>query len=291
MSNQKKGLLFALASAVLYGLIPILGKKFVTDFSPLFVAFVLTLIIDLYFAGIALWRKDLFHNFQGKELRYVILIGIFAALGSIFAFLGLSVGRASHAGFFFQFEVFFAAILAFFILKEKLYKIQIRGLLIMFIGAYIFGTSLSYSFETGSLFFLGSALLWGANDVIVKNKIKHFSPFFLAFGRNFFSLIILFPISVQYIPDNLKKLEIQDIFYFLLYGLIAAGLIILLYSAFKYVKTAEAVSYQLLAPIITGVIAFYIFGERLNTIQLIGGAIILVGLYLMAQSSKRLIKR
>lgn len=288
MSNRSKGLLLAFISSILYGIIPLLGKKFVSNFHPLFVALVLTSIVDLYFAGIALWRKDLFHNFQRKELKFVILIGIFAALGSIFSFLGLSIGKASHAGFFFQFETFFAAILASFFLKEKLYKNQIRGLVLMFIGAYVFGTSLSYSFEIGNLLFLGSAFAWSINDVVAKSMVKHFSPFFIAFGRNFFSLIILFPISFRYIPENLQKLAIQDVFYFLLYGLVVAGLILFLYIAFKYIKTAEALSYQLLSPILTAVLAFFIFGERLNTIQLIGGVAILVGLYLMVQSSKRL---
>ena len=291
MHNRTKGLLFAFISSILYGTIPIIGKTFVHNFHPLFVAFILTLIVDLYFVGITLWRKDLFDNFKRKEIIWVILLGVFAALGSIFAFFGLSVSRASHAGFFFQFEVFFAAILAFFFLKEKLYKNQIKGLVLMGIGAYLFGTSLSYSFETGSLFFLGSAFLWGANDVIVKNKIKHFSPFFLAFGRNFFSLIILFPISVRYIPENLQKLNMQDLFYFLFYGLIVAGTILLLYIAFRHIRTAEATSYLLFSPIITAVGAFLIFGEQLNTIQLIGGAVIIVGLYLMTQSSRRLTKR
>jgi len=241
------------------------------------------LLADFFLGVIAFWRKEIFHNLNLKNIFWAAVLGFFSALGSIFAFLGLSVGRANEAGFLFQLETFFAAILAFLFLKEKLYKIQIRGLLIMGIGAYIFGTSLSYSFEIGNLFFLGSAFVWSINSVIAKSMVKHFSPFFLAFGRNFFSLIILFPISVRYIPDNLKKLEVQDVFYFLLYGLVVAGLILLLYFAFRYIKTAEAVSYQLLSPILTAIMAFLIFGERLNTIQLIGGAIILLGLFLMIQ--------
>ena len=283
MYNKTKGFLFALFSSILYGTIPIIGKAFVHNFHPLFVAFVLTLIVDLYFLGFTLWRKDLFHNFQRKELKYVVLIGICAALGSIFAFLGLSIGSASEAGFLFQLETFFAAILAFLLLKEKLSINQVGGLALMFVGAYIFSTSLSFSFELGSLFFLGSAFLWGANDVIVKNKIKHFSPFFLAFGRNFFSLFILFPLAIQYLPENLQKLTGQDVFYFLLYGLIVAGIILSLYYALGLIKTAEAVSYQLFSPLITVVIAFFIFGERLNTIQLIGGTFILGGLFLMTK--------
>ena len=291
MSNQKKGIVFALASAVLYGLIPILGKKFVADFPPLFVAFMVTILAGFFIGVIAFWRKEIFRNLILKNIFWVATLGFFAALGSIFAFLGLSIGRASEAGFLFQLETFFAAILAFFFLKEKLSQNQVLGLVAMLIGGYIFSTSLSFSFEMGSLFFIGSAFVWGINDIIVKRKRKNLSPFFLAFGRNFFSLFILFPLAIQYLPENLQKLTGQDVFYFLIYGLVVSGIILSLYFALGFIKTAEALSYQLFSPIITSIIAFFIFGERLSTIQLIGGGVILVGLYLMAQSSKRLIKR
>jgi len=291
MSNQKKGITFALTSAVLYGLTPILGKKFVADFPPLFVAFMVVLLADFFIGVVAFWRKEIFRNLILKNIFWVATLGFFAALGSIFAFLGLSIGRANEAGFLFQLETFFAAILAYLFLKEKLSQNQVRGLVLMLIGGYIFSTSFSFSFEIGNLFFLGSAFVWGINDIIVKSKVRHSSPVFLAFGRNFFSLFILFPLAIQYLPENLQKLTGQDVFYFLLYGMVVSGLILSLYFAFGYIKTAEALSYQLLSPILTAIIAFFIFGERLNTIQLIGGMVILVGLFLMAQSSRGLIKR
>lgn len=291
MSDQKKGIAFALVSAALYGLIPILGKKFVADFPPLFVAFMVVLLADFFIGVVAFWRKEIFRNLILKNIFWVAALGFFAALGSIFAFLGLSIGRASDAGFLFQLEIFFAAILAFLFLKEKLSQNQVGGLVLMFVGTYVFSTSLSYSFEIGNLFFLGSAFVWGINDIIVKRKRKNLSPFFLAFGRNFFSLFILFPLAIQYLPENLQKLTGQDVFYFLIYGLVVSGIILSLYFAFGYIKTAEALSYQLFSPILTAIIAFYIFGERLNTIQLIGGVVILVGLYLMTQSSRGLAKR
>jgi len=283
MSNQKKGIAFALVSTVLYGLIPILGKKFVADFPPLFVAFTVVLLADFFIGVAAFWRKEIFRNLTLKNIFWVAVLGFFAALGSIFAFLGLSIGRASDAGFLFQLETFFAAILAYLFLKEKLSQNQVGGLVLMFIGAYVFSTSLSFSFEIGNLYFLGSAFVWGINDIIVKSKRKNLSPFFLAFGRNFFSLLILFPLAMQYLPENLQKLTGQDIFYFLLYGMVVSGLILSLYFAFGYIKTAEAMSYQLFSPILTAIIAFFIFGERLTTIQLVGGAVILVGLFLMTK--------
>lgn len=287
MSNQNKGFVFALASAALYGLIPILGKKFVADFPALFVAFIVTLLAGFFIGIIAFWRKEIFRNLTLKNIFWVAVLGFFAALGSIFAFLGLTVGRANEAGFLFQLETFFAAILAFSLLKEKLSAIQIRGLVLMFIGAYVFSTSLSFSFEMGNLLFLGSAFVWGINDVIVKSKVRHSSPFFLAFGRNFFSLFILFPLAIQYLPENLQKLTGQDVFYFLLYGLVVSGVILSLYFAFGYIKTAEATSYQLLSPIITAVIAFFVFGEYLSNIEVVGAIFILLGVFLMGRRLKQ----
>lgn len=280
MTNRNKGLFFAFISAVLYGTIPLFDKIFVHYFHPLFVALGLTFIVDLYFLIVCLFRRDFLKNFMCKEIIWVVMLGIFAAIGSILVFSGLLSGKASHAGFFFQFETFFASILAFFVLKEKLNKKQIKGLICMFAGAYIFITSFSYSFETTSLFFLGSAFVWGANDVIVRSKIKHFSPFFLAFGRNFFSLCILLPIAIRYVPENLQKVSFENLIYFLIYGLVVAGTILLLYIAFRYVKIVEAISYQTFSPVVAAVSAFFILGERLSGIQIIGGAVILFGLYL-----------
>ena len=284
MSNKHRGLLFSFISSICFGLLPLLGKTFISTFHPLFVAFVVTGIVDLYFAKLALFRKDLFKNFFHKEIMWVVLIGAFAALGSTLAFFGLLLGKATSAGFLFQFETFFASILAVIFLKEKLNKGQIKGLIFMFVGVYLFSVSFSTYFELGNLFFLGSAFFWGANDIIVKSKLRYFSPFFLAFGRNFFSLPILFLLAREHIIDNLQKVTLHDAIYFLLYGVLSAATVLFLYLAFRHIKTAEATSFQLFSPAITAVGAFFIFGERLSFVQLGGGIIILLGLYLMTRS-------
>lgn len=286
MSDRTKGLTFALLSAILYGFIPILGKKFVTIFSPLFVALLVVVIADFYLAAIALWRKELFKNLFKKDIKWVVLIGFLAALGSILSFVGLSVGKANEAGFFFQFETFFAAILAFFFLKEKLSFRQVAGLIVMFLGAYIFSSAFQASFRLGNLLFLGAAFVWGLNDVIIRKTSKQFSSFFLSFGRNFFSALFLLPLAYKYIPQNIEKINSVQLIYFFLYGAVVAGIILSLYHAFRYIKTAEATSFQLLSPIITLTVAFLVFQETLSKLGLLGGGLILVGLYLITQFKK-----
>ena len=286
MSDRKKGLIFAFSSAILYGLIPILGKKFVLEFSPLFVALIVTLISDIYFAGIVLWRRELFSNLFRKQIRWVVLVGFLAALGSVLSFVGLSVGKANEAGFFFQFETFFAAILAFLFLQEKLTRHQIIGLGIMFLGAYIF--SFHGTFNLGNLFFLATALLWGLNDTIIRRKNRDFSSFFLAFGRSFFSALFLLPLAYRYIPQNVEKITITNIYFFLIYGGVVAGILLSKYFALRYLKTAEATAFQVASPVVTLVVAFFVLREQLVSIQLIGGSLVLAGLYLTTRPKKLL---
>lgn len=286
MSNRSKGLLFALVSAILYGTIPILGKKIIVDFPPLFVALIVTLIAGFFLGVVGFWKKEIFHKLLLKNIIWIAILGFLAALGSIFSFFGLSIGRANEAGFLFQFGTFFSTILAFIFLKEKLSYFQVSGLIIMFVGAYVFTGGISLSFKMGNIFFLSAAFVWGVNDVIVRKKVSNLPPLFLSFGRNFFSSIFLLPLAIGFIPQSVAKMSAGSIVYFLVYGFVVAGIILTIYTALKYIKVAEATSFQLLIPIITATISFFILGERLNTIQLIGGAIILGGLFLMTKNSK-----
>lgn len=281
MSDRAKGLLFALLAAFFYGLFPIFGKKFVSIFSPLFVALAVTITAGLFLTILALWKKELLKNLLKKNLKWVILLGFFAALGSYSSFVGLSMGTAIAAGFLFQFQTFFVAILAFILLKEKLSSYQILGLIIMLIGAAVFSAPLSSSLNLGNLFFLFSAFVWGLNNVITRSKARELSPFFLAFGRNTFSVLFLLPFAYKYIHENIELVKVVHISYFLLYGAVIAGFLLALYTALRFVKAAEATSFQLLSPLITLSIAYIFLGEQLSAVQLLGGLLVLSGLYLI----------
>lgn len=281
MSNRTKGFLLALLAAVIYGFIPILGKKFVTIFSPLFAAIVVIIVSDLYLIAVAFLKGELFRNILNKSARWVVVLGLFASLGSYFSFVGLTHGKASAAGFFFQFEAFFAAILAFVFLREKLSRYQIIGLVLMLGGAAIF--SMPLTFNLGNLFFLAAALAWGFNGVITRSKVRELSPFFLAVGRNTFSGLFLSLVAYKYVGSNINLVTPVSGFFFLIYGLAIAGFLLSSYSALKFIKAGEATSVQFLAPLFTLLVAFVVLGERFTILQLFGGALVLSGLYLIVK--------
>lgn len=286
MSDRTKGLLFALLAATFYGLIPIFGKKFVSIFSPLFVALIVTIVADFYLTALVIWKKELFKNLFKNGARWVILLGFLAALGSYSSFVGLSLGKASAAGFFFQFEAFFAAILAFVLLREKLSSYQTIGLVIMIFGATVFSIPLSSSLNLGNLFFLFAAFVWGLNVVITRSKARELSPFFLAFGRSTFSALFLLPVSYNYIQESMGIIQSVHVLFLLLYGAVIAGFLLSSYTSLRFIKAAETTSFQLISPLITVAIASVLLGESLTVIQLLGGLLVLSGLYLIVKNKK-----
>ena len=268
---------------MLYGTIPIFGKISVTIFSPLFVTFTIPLVVAILLGLIVVIKKKVIKNLAKKDVLWILALGFFAALGSLFSFKGLSLGRASDAGFLLQLEIVFAAILAYIFLKEKLFTKQIIGLIFMIFGVYVFFFGEVFPLRIANILFLSASFVWGINDVIVRKNLKTLSPFYLAFGRYFFSSIIIFPFAASSFYENTKKVTIENALFLLLYAILIAGLILLLYHALKYVKTAEAIAFQLLAPILTAIISFFFLGERMEIARLVGGIVILVGLFLMIE--------
>lgn len=278
MSDRTRGFLFALLAAFFYGLVPVLGKKFVSIYPPLFLAFTITIATDVFLTTLALIKRELFKNLFKKTTLWVILLGFFAALGSYFSFVGLTSGSASAAGFFFQFQAFFSALLAFIFLREKLSRFQVLGLIVMLLGAYFFSSP--FSVNLGNIFFLSAAFVWGINSVITR-KIRQVSPFFQAFGRNTFSALFLLPITYKSVLENFSSINFHNIPYFMLYGGVLAGFFIASYISLRLIKAGESTSLQIVSPLITVIIAFVFLGELLTRNEILGGLFVLSGLYLI----------
>jgi drug/metabolite transporter (DMT)-like permease len=290
MSERQKGFLFALASAFLYGLVPVLGKIAVSDFHPIFVAFVVTLASSFYLGiGFFFYKKKL--SFSKRQVHWVLLIGLFSTVGSVAGFSGLLFGKANEAGFLFQFEIFFVAILANFFLKEKLYKHQYVGLIFMLIGAGIFSHLEIKSVGFGSILFLTAALAWGISDIIARGKASRIThPLYIALGRSIFSSVFLLPLVILFARD-IPGVSAGNLYYFLLYGVIVAGIFFFLYLSLKYTKATNTISFYILSPIIASLGSFIFLGEYLSFQQIIGGGIILVSIILVLREKLVVFKK
>ena len=135
------------------------------------------------------------------------------------------------------------------------------------------------------LLIIGATILWALENVIAKktmleNKDTNYA---VSFSRMFFGAIFLFGVAVlQNKIDLILALRMDQWFYIF----VSSGLLFLYiytyYYGLKFIKVSKAASLLLLAPVISLVIGATYFGEPVPPMQLLGSALILVGVYKVA---------
>lgn len=134
---SKLGLLASLSSAIFYGCFSLFGKKLTGDYSPW------TILLYIFgFASLTLLPFQLFNPspfpYQFPALLYFIGLILISTISG-FALYTTALGRlqASIASITATSEIVFAAVLAYFILGEKLDLWQIFGALLIISGVVL----------------------------------------------------------------------------------------------------------------------------------------------------------
>ncbi|MCC9074441.1 DMT family transporter [Flavobacterium sp. F-65] len=168
-----KGYLFAIISAVSYGLIPLFILPIKAINFPMDTALFYRFFISALFLLAYLMYKKETIKVDRKEFFILLLLGVFYALSAEFLFLGydyLSPGIASTI--LFVYPVIVALTMVFFF-KERINKLTIVSLFITICGVFVLSTKDSVF----SINFLGLAVtlicaLFYALYIIVVNKAK-----------------------------------------------------------------------------------------------------------------------
>lgn len=157
LTNQKKGIYFAFITAFISG-ISIFLNKFALDVvkPPLYFTSIKNFSVGILIACIILFSRELesIKKLKKKELAYLFLIGVVG--GSIpfyLYFTGLSQIPAINGAIIHKTLVIWVAIFAIPFLKEKLSKIQISAVLLLFISNFMIGGFKGFEFSRGKCLF------------------------------------------------------------------------------------------------------------------------------------------
>ncbi|WP_232699551.1 DMT family transporter [Brevibacillus daliensis] len=124
-----------------------------------------------------------------------------------------------------------------------------------------------------------ATLLWGSNFLVGKNMLHNLPPFTLTFMRWGFAFLILLPFIWKPLRENYKTYLAlwKEI---LLMGFLGIGLFTgLVYWGMEHTSTVNASLLSSLTPIFIGVVAYFMLHERMNSNQLIGIVISLLGVF------------
>ena len=278
MSDTLKGYLFALVSALTYGMIPLfmIPLKKLDFFSVDTALFYRFLIAAILILGYLVFYQKESVKINLKEGFVLSILGLFYALSAEFLFIAydfLSPGIASTI--FFIYPIMVALILGIFF-KEKITLATTISLVIVVVGVGVLSIKDNFEINYIGLFVsLLGALMYALYMIIVnKTKIKASGVKVSFYSMVFTSLFFLIKTLVLGNSVAIPSLEIG--IHLALFSLITTALsVVSLVYAIKYIGSTPTAIMGAVEPVVAVMISVGLFDETL-TFSLIAGVIIII---------------
>jgi len=264
-----------------------IGLKYVPPITLVWMRFALGLVI----IGAIVALRHQFSLPKPKDWFYFALLGF---LGITFhqwlQSTGLITSAATTTGWIVASMPIFIALLGWLVLKEKLNWLQALGILLAAFGVLLVITHgdlnalVSGKFGTpGDILILISAPNWAVFTILSRRGLKTYPAalmmfYVMAFGWLFSS--ILFVAGRGW--ESIHNIATDGWLALGFLGVFCSGVAyIFWYDALKVLPVAQVGTYLYIEPVVTVIVAFLLLGERITLAGVLGGAVILLGIYLV----------
>ncbi|MGD1044969.1 MAG: EamA family transporter [Bacteroidota bacterium] len=228
----------------------------------------------------------LFAAFFFRRLRTIskdavvkgLVLGVLLFLGFMLQTIGMKFTTASKSAFITGLMVVFTPIFQL-VIERKAPKIgNIIGVVLVAIGLYLLTSPKGSEFNIGDALTLVCAVLFSIYTVYLGVYGKDHDPAHLTFIQ-FASTAILAAIAIPFLET--AYMNLTDNFLLNLAYLAVMPTVVALYVMAKYQKyttpTRSAIIYSMEPPI-AAIFAFFIVGEQIGMVGIVGGILILSGL-------------
>lgn len=247
----------------------------------------------LLFAWARLARRPL-TPMHRRDWPLVIGLGLTAIAGYNWLFLtGLTLAPASDGAIIVPgLAPVFTAILAGALLGERLGTRGFVGLGVAVIGLLLVvgpGGGTEGGRLLGDLMFLAGAACWGVYSVLARIASRRFSPVSTTLYGTAFGTLILIPLAV--LEGGIGTLAtappeaLAGIAYLALFGTV--GAFVLFNLGVARIGAARATAFALLVPVVGVLSSVALLGEELGPLTVVGGAVVLIGLWLVEHRGAR----
>lgn len=230
-----------------------------------------------------------------KEHLFLMLIFSFLSVAffNTSLYVGLRDTTATNALLINSSTPIFIIIFSFFILRVKISKFQILGVIISMLGVIYLAVNGDFeklfglNFNKGDIWVIASSLSWALYSVILKFKPKDFVGFFPT--NVLLGTIMLFVVfyTQGYELSNISKLSLRA-HLVVAYIVIFASIIsfFLWHEAIREIGAGKAGQFAHLMPVFGIILAYIFLNESLHSYQILG--FLLVGFGLFLSLSKRI---
>jgi len=291
MSNSKLlTYIEALFAVVAWGASFIATKISLQEISPITIVW-LRFLMGVIILGIAVYLRGQFALPERREWGYFALLGF---LGITFhqwlQSNGLQTSEAGTTAWIVATTPVFMALLGWILLKESLGWLKTGGILLAFIGVLVvvskgnFGSiSIGKFGAPGDVLILISAVNWAVFSALSRRGLRSHPASLMMFYVMTIGWLIT---SMLFLTTNgfgeIDNLTLKGWIAVSFLGVFCSGLAyIAWYDALKVLTTAQTGVFLYIEPLVAVVVAFFLLGEAITSASLIGGAIILFGVWLV----------
>ncbi|MFA7253200.1 MAG: DMT family transporter [Patescibacteria group bacterium] len=275
--NLRIGTILAISAALLWA-VNIIITKFIlrAGENPINIIFWITLFALPFWLGLFLRKRQEAAKITKKDIWILLAIGIISTLFiAVVEAFAIKYTPAINYSFLIRSTLLFTIGFAAIFLGEKItLKKIILGVLIL-LGAYLVATGgkvISLSVGDG-LTLLEAALIAFGNTILGKIATKTMSSQLSSSGSFMFGLLpviaITFLTKSFAFPHTIPLLILLS-----LLGVISSSI---RFRAYEHCSASFLAMTYSLTPVFVSIIAFFLLGERLTPIQLIGGLLVVSG--------------
>jgi len=298
------GYVSAVASALLFGISSTLNKIALENVHPTIIAGMIYFIggIFLFAIHFSPLSKKILTLFESPEiepkittkdfriLAFVILCG--SVVAPLLLLNGLNQTTAINTSLLLNAESLFTALIAFVFLSERGTKKEYLGIAMLLVGVVFVTTNGEFQKLTlteniaGNLLIVGACLFWGIDNNLSRFLSKKRDIILITGLKCFIGGLALLAIAfVIGVPFSIPLISTP---YLLSVGAfsIAFSILLFLFALRKIGSMRTGVIYSL-SSLFGAVLAFLILRESFSFIQLLAGAIMLLGVYVLILYGKR----
>ena len=223
-------------------------------------------------------------------MKYILTGAVFISLYNIFFFMGTDRGAASVGGIIVpSFNPIITFIISVLLLKQVVYRKDIIGLILGFMGGMIvlkaWTLSLEQMIANGNMYFICASISWGIMSVISGRSHGHVST--LSFSFWVYTISALIYLGVTWNKDILLIFTYDWIFwvnmFFLSAGAMVFGTTVYFFGTAR-LGPEKASAFIFTVPVTALFFSVLLIGERLEMTTLLGGIMTMTAVYLINKS-------
>lgn len=293
VSNSTKGYIAVIAAAIMWASSGTVGKwLFAGDIIPLDVVQVRSTFASLLLAVFFAFRARHLFRIRTKDLGFLILLGsVVMALVQLTYFTTISKIQVAAAILLQYMAPIMVAFYSICFWRERLTGSKLFSLFLSLMGCYLVVGGYNFQLlqlnRVGILWGLASAVCYAAYALLGERGMHRYSPWTILFYAMFFSAItwhVFYP-PFQYLWAGYSVSEWIGLLYIAVMGTaIPFGLY---FVGINYIRSTRAAITATLEPISAGFIAYLFLGEKLETLQIFGGVLVICAIVLLQLRSEQ----